>query len=109
MPEGAAVIDASPLILLSRIVRLDLLLTLGRRLVVPVPVLEEIHAKGEQDVGVQQLRGASYLEAVPPPAIPESVLRWDLGRGEIVGARMGDGSPRRPARRHGGPGGGHAT
>jgi predicted nucleic acid-binding protein len=82
MPEGAAVIDASPLILLSRIVRLDLLLTLGRRLVVPIPVLEEIRAKGEQDPTVQQVRRTSYLEAVPPPPIPESILRWDLGRGE---------------------------
>jgi len=82
MPEAAAVLDTSPLILLSRIVRLDLLLTIGRRLVVPIPVLEEIRAKGEQDLAVQQVRGASYLEAVPAPATPESILRWDLGRGE---------------------------
>ncbi len=49
MPEAAAVIDASPLILLSRIGCLDLLLTLGRRLVVPLPVLAEIRAKGPRD------------------------------------------------------------
>jgi predicted nucleic acid-binding protein len=31
---------------------------------------------------VQQVRGAIFLEAVPPLAIPESILRWDLGKGE---------------------------
>ena len=40
MPEPPAVIDTSPLILLARISRLDLLLTLRRRLVVPVPYLK---------------------------------------------------------------------
>jgi predicted nucleic acid-binding protein len=82
MPEAAAVIDASPLILLSRIGRLDLLLTLKRRLVVPVPVLEEIHAKGDRDPTVREVERADYLEHVPAPAISEAIRRWDLGEGE---------------------------
>jgi predicted nucleic acid-binding protein len=82
MPEAAAVLDASPLILLSRIRRLDLLLTLRRRLVVPVPVLEEIRAKGNQDPSVREIQQASYLEEVPALPVAESIRRWDLGRGE---------------------------
>ena len=82
MPEAAAVIDASPLILLSRISRLDLLLTLRRRLVVPVPVLEEIRAKGDQDPSVREIDRASHLEEVPALPVSESIRRWDLGRGE---------------------------
>ena len=82
MPEPAAVIDTSPLILLARISRLDLLLTLRRRLVVPVPVLEEIRAKGDQDPIVRELEHARYLEEVPALPISEQTRRWDLGSGE---------------------------
>jgi predicted nucleic acid-binding protein len=82
MPETAAVIDTSPLILLSRISRLDLLLTLRRRLVVPVPVLEEIRAKGDKDPTVREIEHANYLEEVPALPISEPIRRWDLGRGE---------------------------
>jgi predicted nucleic acid-binding protein len=82
MPEPAAVIDTSPLILLARISRLDLLLTLRRRLVVPVPVLEEIRAKGDQDPIVRELEHARYLEEVPALPISEQIRRWDLGSGE---------------------------
>src|SRR5579863_8055162 len=71
MPEAAAVIDASPLILLSRISRLDLLLTLERRLVVPVSVLEEIRAKGDEDPTVREVERADYLEEVPALPISE--------------------------------------
>lgn len=83
MPEtAAAVIDASPLILLSRISRLDLLLTLRRRLVVPVSVLEEVRAKGDQDPTVREIEHTNYLEEVPALPISESIRRWDLGKGE---------------------------
>lgn len=82
MPEAAAVIDASPLILLSRFGRLDILLTLSRRLVVPIPVVEEIRAKGNEDPTVRAVERADYLEQVPAPPISEAVLRWDLGEGE---------------------------
>ena len=82
MPESAAVIDASPLILLSRISRLDLLLTLERRLIVPTSVLQEVRAKGDQDPAVQDVGRARYLEEVPALPIPEPIRRWDLGSGE---------------------------
>jgi len=82
VPDTAAVIDTSPLILLSRISRLDLFLTLRRRLVVPIPVLEEIRAKGDQAPTVRAVEQANFLEEVPALPIPEPIRRWDLGRGE---------------------------
>lgn len=84
MPDSAAVIEASPPILLSRIGRLDLLLTLERLLVVPAPVLQEMRAKGDQGPTVQEVGRASYLEEVPALPIPEPIRRWDLGRGEAA-------------------------
>ena len=43
------VIDASPLILLSRIERLDLLISLSTDLVVPLAVVEELDAGSHRD------------------------------------------------------------
>jgi predicted nucleic acid-binding protein len=82
MPEAAAAIDASPLILLSRVGRLDLLLTLERRLIVPRPVLDEIYAKGNADPAAKSLLAAPYLEAASALQIPQAILRWGLGKGE---------------------------
>jgi predicted nucleic acid-binding protein len=82
MAEAAAVVDASPLILLSRTSRLDLLLALRTRIVVPAPVLKEIRAKGARDSTVQAIRRATFLDEVPAPPIPDRIRRWDLGRGE---------------------------
>jgi predicted nucleic acid-binding protein len=82
MPEAEAVLDASPLILLSRSGHLDLLLSLKRPLVMPVPVFEEIHAKGSQDSTVRSVERAAFLKIVPSPPIPDAIERWDLGRGE---------------------------
>ena len=82
MPEAEAVLDASPLILLSRSGYLDLLLSLGRTLVVPFPVFEEIRAKGSADSIVRSVEGAAFLKIVPARPIPDAIERWDLGRGE---------------------------
>jgi nucleoid-associated protein YgaU len=73
VPDTAAVIDTSPLILLSRISRLDLFLTLRRRLVVPVPVLEEIRAKGDQDPTVRAVEQANFLD--PHTVMQHETLR----------------------------------
>jgi predicted nucleic acid-binding protein len=82
MPEAEAVLDASPLILLSRSSHLDLLLSLQRPLVVPFPVFEEIRAKGSADSAVLSVERAAFLRIVPTPPIPDAIERWDLGRGE---------------------------
>ncbi len=82
MADGVAVLDASPLILLSRASQLDLLRGLRPRLVVPEAVLDEVRQKGAEDVAVVNVARAAWLETVPTPAIPAAVAGWDLGRGE---------------------------
>ncbi len=82
MPEAEAVLDASPLILLSRIGHLDLLLALGRPLVVPLPVFEELGEKGSQDLTVRAVGEAPFLQVLPVEPLPDAIVRWDLGKGE---------------------------
>src|SRR6476469_9740541 len=82
VPEAEAVVDASPLILLSRIGQLELLLVLERPLAVPLPVFEEIQEKGSQDRVVQSFAQATFFKVVPAPLIPDSIERWVLGKGE---------------------------
>jgi predicted nucleic acid-binding protein len=77
-----AVINASPLIFLSRGQHLDLLRHFADRILVPEPVAREIKAKGAQDLTVKALEGVSWLEIAPAPTVPESILEWGLGEGE---------------------------
>lgn len=81
MPDAIA-LDASPLILLSRAGRLDLLLPVAREIVVPEPVFREVMAKGSDDVTVRTVGAATWLKVVPSPATPDAIAAWDLGEGE---------------------------
>ena len=77
-------VDASPLILLGKISRLDLLLTISNRVVVPEVVLGELEAAEARDrlgLVVGSLVGFSVE---PSRAIPEEVARWKLGAGEAA-------------------------
>jgi predicted nucleic acid-binding protein len=78
----AAVVNASPLIHLSRAGYLSLLEVTGSTVVVPAPVAEEIRAKGAVDVTAQAIEGTPWLEVVPAPAVPQEIAAWDLGPGE---------------------------
>jgi predicted nucleic acid-binding protein len=77
------VLNASPLIVLARIGREDLLLALAERVVVPRPVAAEIQAGPAQDPARQVLEAGRFtvVDTSPPP--PE-LLAWDLGRGETA-------------------------
>lgn len=77
-----AVINASPLIFLSRGQHLDLLRHFAERILVPEPVAREITVKGPEDPTVRALEGVSWLEIVPAPTVHESILEWGLGEGE---------------------------
>jgi predicted nucleic acid-binding protein len=77
-----AAADASPLILLSRADRLDLLEILEDPVAVPSAVEEEIRRKGPEDVTARALNETPFLRLVPSPPIPELIGRWDLGAGE---------------------------
>ena len=81
MPDPA-VVNASPLILLARAGRLELLRALGRDLIVPDAVAEELRAKGSDDPVVQSVGNAAWLRVLSVPATRETVVAWRLGAGE---------------------------
>jgi predicted nucleic acid-binding protein len=76
------VINASPLILLSRGGHLRLLTAFAEEIVVPGPVATEILQRGPSDVTAKALEETSWLRRAPAPVVPERVLAWGLGPGE---------------------------
>jgi len=76
------VVNASPLIFLSRGGHFDLLQTCAEKVLVPSAVVQEISARGPNDPTVQCLRSASWLQVVDVVSIPASVMSWGLGAGE---------------------------
>jgi len=76
------VVNASPLILLARIERLDLLTSLAETVRVPRSVLQELEAGAHRDAAADAVRNTPGLSIVPDPSVPEQVAAWDLGAGE---------------------------
>ena len=107
----AWVANASPLILLGRIGRLDLMERLAPSIIVPDAVIAEIRAgEGKDATAITALRWAESRR-VPDAVVPVSVERWDLGSGEsqviahgLAGSRwavLDDLAARRCATAHG--------
>lgn len=69
------VCNASPLISLSRIGRLDLLTVLTEPVLVPATVLGEVEAGSDGGIVVDRLRRSSLARVVPDLAVPERVAR----------------------------------
>lgn len=80
--DDTAVANASPLILLSRTGRLDLIRVAGSAVVVPRPVADEIGMKGGDDITHRAMRETSWLSVVPAPRVPQELAVWELGAGE---------------------------
>ena len=80
MSEGLAVLDASPIILLTRADLLPLLELLDRELLVPTAVAEELRAK--DDVVSAAVTSHQAWTVVPCPESPEVISSWQLGAGE---------------------------
>ncbi|QYX32262.1 DUF3368 domain-containing protein [Sphaerospermopsis torques-reginae] len=76
------VINASPLIFLSRGGILDLLQLLGDEILVPSAVAVEIQQRGTSDPTVLALTQTNWLVVVETPPTPEIIQSWDLGKGE---------------------------
>jgi len=76
------VLNASPVILLGKIGRLDLLERLSAKAVVPNAVVLEIQAGIGEHQAVQRTTEWAAPRRVPDVPIPLSVERWDLGPGE---------------------------
>jgi predicted nucleic acid-binding protein len=77
-----AVINASPLIFLSRGRHLDLLAHFAGRFLVPEAVAQEIRLKGPDDITVRALETTPWIEVCPAPTVPDIILEWGLGAGE---------------------------
>jgi predicted nucleic acid-binding protein len=75
------VVNASPLILLARIRRLDLLTSIADSVVFPQRVLEELEVGSAYDDAAQVVKD-SPLRQVPDVEVPDRIQRWDLGPGE---------------------------
>jgi predicted nucleic acid-binding protein len=80
--DKPTVINASPLILFSRGQQMQLSRHVASPVLVPKPVADEILMKDPEDVTVKALESMPWLEVVPAPSIPESIVEWGLGPGE---------------------------
>ncbi|HSK80513.1 MAG TPA: DUF3368 domain-containing protein [Thermoanaerobaculia bacterium] len=80
--DEALVVNASPLILLSRIERLDLLASLAKLLIVPEAVIREIQAGSDRDGTADKVKDLPSILQVDDRPVPDRVRVWDLGAGE---------------------------
>lgn len=77
------VCNTSPLILLHRIGRLELLTTLCEKLVIPKGVIDEVLYHRRDVTTWNMLFSSRKVEVLQDAiAIEESIAGWDLGRGE---------------------------
>lgn len=74
------VVNASPLIVLSRAGRIDLLTLAGTPVHVPASVGHEVRTHSDEAARV--LETISWLHAVPDAGLLPRVRGWDLGAGE---------------------------
>jgi predicted nucleic acid-binding protein len=77
-----AVVNASPLICLSRAGLLDLLRQAAQTIIVPAAVAREILARGPRDVTANAVATSTWMKQADDIPIPPNVLAWDLGDGE---------------------------
>jgi predicted nucleic acid-binding protein len=80
--DRALVINASPLILLARIDRLDLLVSRAKPLVVPEAVIQEIQLGSDRDGTAGRVKALPSIFQVDDRPVPERVRLWNLGAGE---------------------------
>lgn len=75
-------VNASPIITLTKISRVNLLIQLCDQLVIPQGVIDEIQNGGYDDPAVAWTRneGSPYIKSVD--TIDSAVANWDLGAGE---------------------------
>ena len=76
------VVNASPLILLARIDRLDLLASLAKVLVLPEAVMREIQEGSHRDESADKVKNLPSVLQVANLPVPERIRLWDLGAGE---------------------------
>lgn len=77
-----AVVNASPLIFLTRAGLLDLLQLLSTEIIVPEIVASEIEIRGKSDPTAQAIANTAWLVVTQTPPIPTQIQSWGLGPGE---------------------------
>ena len=80
MSEGW-VLNASPIIVLAKVDRLDLLEGLAPEICIPPAVVKEITAGPEDDLGRHALE-SGWGKRLPESGLRSEVLGWSLGAGE---------------------------
>jgi predicted nucleic acid-binding protein len=80
--DECAVINASPLIFLSRGGYLDLLQRFAGRLLIPRQVADELLRRGPDDPAARAFSPGSPIQVADIAAIPPLVAGWGLGAGE---------------------------
>ena len=78
------VVNASPVIFLARVGRLDLLRQMGPAVVIPDAAVLEVQRRGPTDPAVRALAAATWLATVDPGPIPARVAAFGLGAGETA-------------------------
>ncbi len=78
------IVNASPLIFLTRLGLVDLLNEPGVVVVVPDAVLDELGALGPDDPAAAAVRSTPWIHVAPTPAIPEFLQVPKLGAGETA-------------------------
>lgn len=77
-----AVVNASPLIFLTRAGLLDLLQLLSSEIIVPEIVATEIEVRGKSDPTAQAIANTAWLVVTQTPPVPPQIQSWGLGPGE---------------------------
>ena len=77
-----AVVDASPLIVLSLANRIEILRCAAKHVLVPAVVESEVLAGAGDRRTIETVRRTPWIEVVPATDVPLSVAVWDLGAGE---------------------------
>lgn len=77
-----AVVNASPLIFLSKAGMIHFLQQAASHILVPETVALEISRRGRSDITTRTLASTPWLATVEAPAIPPLIQSWDLGPGE---------------------------
>lgn len=79
----ALVVDTSPLVVLGKVGRLDLLREFAKALLVPSAVADEIRAGPVQDTARVALESGRFGEPIHVDVLP-MVMEWGLGAGETA-------------------------
>jgi predicted nucleic acid-binding protein len=87
------IVNASPLILLTKIGRIDLLQAEGVDVVVPIPVVQEVSCLDPSDPVVRAIHDAGWDVVTVPGPVPPSVIQWKLDPGEESVLTLAIGSP----------------